>query len=92
MKQRDWLSDCLYNSFSVLWHWKQEQLSCHSGYTLAQYSGHDASGILLWETLRGSVQKVELKSELVGQNASIKQRWMFEGLIFSFSFSNGKWF
>ena len=40
--------------------------------------------------MRGSVQKVELKAELVGQNPSIKPRWMCEGLIFSF-FSFLQW-
>lgn len=30
---------------------EQEQLSCQSGYTVTQYSGHHASGIWLWETL-----------------------------------------
>lgn len=59
MTKKHWVSlkQNKKKSLSALCYWEQEQLSCHSGYTLTQYSGHHASGISLWETLRGSVQR-----------------------------------
>lgn len=79
-------SDRPWHSFCALALWEQEQLSCHSGYTLAQYSGRRTTGSLLWETLRGS-------SELQSSWDWIRLRWtQVDAWCFNPLLSSGKWF